>query len=132
MAYEIFDSKATRGGAPALTLTTDARISLNAFAGDIMRRAGMKFVHVLWDAETRKLALQPVARPDERSFKLSSFGGQKRGMAFSAKAFLRYIQWDTSNSFSAPVEWNEKERLLEASLAQGRFQTSDPAGKRRK
>ena len=58
-------------GSPALTITTDGRLALNADAGDLMKGLGAKFVHLLWDAEARKIALRPLTKADSRSYKLS-------------------------------------------------------------
>jgi hypothetical protein len=105
MAYEVFDNKATRLGSPALTIATDGRLALNA-----------KFVHLMWDADARKIALRPLAKADSRSYKLSVPHAHKRGMLVSASTFLRYIGWPTSKRVTLPAEWNEKEKILEAVL----------------
>ena len=81
-----------------------------------MREVGAKFVHLLWDAEARKIALRPLAKPDSHSYKLTVPHAHKRGMAVSAAAFLRYAGWSPSERVTLPVEWNEKEKILEAVL----------------
>jgi hypothetical protein len=116
MAYEVFDNKATRLGSPALTITTDGRVVLNADAGDVLRAAGAKFVHLLWDAEARKIALRPLRRADVRSYKLTVPHAHKRGMAVSAVTFLRHVGQSLSERVTLPAEWNEKEKILEAVL----------------
>ena len=116
MGYEVFDNKATRLGSPALTITTDGRLALNADAGDLLRNAGAKFAHLLWDAEARKIALRPLTKADTRSYKLTVPSAHKRGMSVSAATFLRYIGWSFSTRATLTVEWNEKEKLLEAVL----------------
>jgi hypothetical protein len=116
MAYELFTIKATRLGSPTLTIKPDGRVSLNADAGDLMSRVGAKFVQILWDAELRKLALRPLAEQAESAYKLLVRPGKRRGTAFSALTFLRYIGWDLSNTVTIAVEWNEKKKLLEATL----------------
>jgi len=116
MGYEVFDNKATRLGSPALTITTDGRLALNADAGDLLRNAGAKFAHLLWDAEARKIALRPLTKADTRSYKLTVPSAHKRGMSVSAATFLRYIGWSFSTRATLAVEWNEKEKLLEAVL----------------
>ena len=115
MAYELFTVKAARLGSPALTITADGRFTLNADAGDLLRRAGAKSVQILWDATACKLALRPLARPGDSSYKLQVRKG-KRGTMLSARTFLRYIGWDLSKPATVPVEWNEKEKILEAPL----------------
>ncbi len=115
MAYELFNIKSTRIGSPALTITAEGRIVLNADAGDLLRRKGAKFVQILWDAKTLRMALRPLAKPAESTYKLSTKGG-RRGMTFSGFTFLRHIGWAFGESSTIPVTWNEKEKLLEASL----------------
>src|SRR5580693_3813990 len=114
MAYEVFDNKSTRLGSPAVTLSSDGKLSLNADAGDLMKAIGAKFVHLLWDAETHKIAFRPLTKSDSRSYKLTVSNAHKRGMAVSASTFFRYIGWIRSDRVTVPVQWNEKEKLLEA------------------
>lgn len=117
MAYELFNAKAIRLGSPGLTIKTDGRITLNADAGDIMARAGAKFVQILWDAKAGRVALRPLSKPDKSAYKLT-VNSSKRGAAISGLTFLRYIGWHSSESTTIPVQWNEKEKVLEASLPQ--------------
>src|SRR5258708_38149695 len=116
MGYEVFDNKATRLGSPALTITTDGRLALNADAGDLLRNTGAKFAHLLWDAAARKIALRPLTKADARSYKLTVPRAHKRGMSVSGATFLRYIGWSFSKRATLAIEWNEKEKLLEAVL----------------
>lgn len=116
MAYELFKVKSTRVGAPVLTITAEGRMILNADAGDLLKREGARFIQILWDTKTFKMALRPLAKPAESSYKLSAKSG-RRCMAFSGTAFLRHVGWNLSKSSTIfPVEWNEKERLLEVLL----------------
>lgn len=86
---------------------------LNADAGDILKRERANFIQILWDVETLKMALRPLTRPAESSYKLSTKSG-RRGMTISGAAFLRHIGWKFSESPTVlPVAWNEKEKLLE-------------------
>jgi len=119
MAYELFDNKSARIGSPALTVHSQGSISLNADAGDIVASLGAKYAQILWDRETLKLAIRPLAKRDAQAFKLTFLKG-KRGVNLSARSFLNYIQWRLSGAFSAPVHWNEKEGLLEAVLPRER------------
>ena len=114
MAYELFDSKATKIGTPALTIAS-FKISFNADAGDVLRSVGARYVHVLWDAQACKMAVRPAPKADANSYKLT-FPQGKRGATLSAQSFLNHIQWKTKVPQVLPVTWNEKEQLLEASL----------------
>jgi hypothetical protein len=111
MAYEVFDNKATRLRSPEVTIATDGRLALNADAGDLVKEVGAKFVHLLWDAEARKIALRPLAKLDSRSYTLSVPYAHKRGMLVSASTFMRYIGWPLSKRVTLPAQWNEKERF---------------------
>jgi hypothetical protein len=115
MPYELFDSKAVRIGSPALAIHKDGRISLNADVGDILTSRGAKYAQILWDRETLKLGIRPLAKRESRAFKLTFMRG-KRGASLSARSFLNYIQWRQSKPFTTAVQWNEKEGLLEAVL----------------
>jgi hypothetical protein len=115
VAYELFNIRSIRIGSPILVIKPDGRFDLNADAGDLLRQAGAKFVQIFWDAETSKIALRPLAKSGESSYKLLVRSG-KRSTSFSALTFLRYIGWDLSKSATVPVDWNEKEEFLEASL----------------
>jgi hypothetical protein len=115
MGYELFNDKKVRTGSPALTIYGDGKIALNADAGDLLRQEGAKFVQILWDATAYKMALRPLSKSAESSFKLSTKSG-RRSMVFSGLTFLRHIRWNFSKSSMIPITWNEKEKLLEASL----------------
>jgi hypothetical protein len=124
MAYELFNIRSIRIGSPTLTIKPDGRFELNADAGDLLRRAGAKFVQILWDAEARRVALRPLLKAGDSSYKLLVRSG-KRSTSFSALTFLRYVGWDLSTSATVPVEWNEKEKVLEASLPPFNFITKE-------
>jgi hypothetical protein len=120
MAYALFTTRALRKGSPTLTITADKRIGLNADAGDRLWSVGAKFVQILWDAEAYRVALRPLAKPGESSYKLLVKKG-KRGTMFSARTFLHSIGWNSSRSTVISIEWNEEEKLLEASLPRESF-----------
>jgi hypothetical protein len=114
MAYELFHYKAAKPSSPQFTIRP-GKIAFNAGAGDILVSAGMRFVHLLWDAAACKLAIRPTTKKDDSAYKVSIPGG-KRGGTISAQSFLNYIQWRTSRPVSVDAHWNIAERLLEASL----------------
>jgi hypothetical protein len=128
MAYELFDSKATRIGPLALTIQGDVRIALNADVGDLLTSRGAKYAQILWDRDSLKIGIRPLQKRDGRAFKLT-FYKSKRGASLSAQSFLHYIQWKPG-SFATPVHWNEKEALLEAVLPRERVGSAE--GKSRK
>jgi hypothetical protein len=115
MAYEVFDNKAARKfGSPQLRIR-NGKIALNADAGDYLQSVGAKFVHILWDAQECKIAVQPVSKEDGRTFKLS-IRKEKRGGTLSAQSFLNYIQWDSKVAVVVEANWNDAEGILEARL----------------
>lgn len=116
MAYEVFDQKAAKLVTPMLTISRGNTLYLNPGASDLLREAGGKFAHLLWDASARKVALRPLSKPDSIAFKLTNQSGERRGMTVSAAAFLRHVGWTATKSVTLEVAWNEKEKLLEASL----------------
>jgi hypothetical protein len=128
VAYELFNIRSIRIGSPTLTIRPDGRFDLNADAGDLLRRAGAKSVQILWDADAQRVALRPLSKSGESSYKLLVRSG-KRSTSFSALTLLRYIGWDLSKSAIVPVEWNEKETVLEALLPRENINKAD-VGKR--
>jgi hypothetical protein len=116
MGYEVFDRKATRAGTPKLTIAKTKTIFLNPDAGDLIRRVDGKFVHLLWDATAHKMALRPLGKADSIAFKLTTQSGRRRGMTVSAAAFLRHIRWNAPKSTTVDVIWDERNKVLEASL----------------
>jgi hypothetical protein len=114
MPYELFNSKTTKFSSPHLSIR-NGKLALNADAGDILARAGVKFAHLLWDVAACKIAIQPAMKADGNAFRVSVRKG-KRGGVISAKSFLNYIQWRARQAVVVKVKWNEAERLLEASL----------------
>lgn len=125
MAYVLFESKAVKIGTPALTIA-GIRVSFNADAGDILHRIGARYLHVLWDSDACKVALRPTAKADENAYKIT-FPKGKRGASFSAQSFLNHIHWNASSPKLVPVAWNEKEKLLEASLPKEHIGLEDKA-----
>src|SRR5579863_1630547 len=114
MAYELFHNKAAKFSSPQLTIRS-GKIAFNADAGDILAGVGMKFAHILWDAVTGKIAIRPITKEDDNTFKVSIPHG-KRGGTISAQSFLNYIQWRASQPVIIDANWNDAERLLEASM----------------
>jgi hypothetical protein len=121
MAYELFHNKAAKFTSPQLTIRR-GRVAFNADAGDILASVGMRFAHLLWDADACKLAIHPITKEDENAFRVSIPKG-KRGGTFSAQSFLNYIQWHAEDPVVVNAHWNERERLLEASLPRERIGT---------
>ena len=118
MAYEIFEKKATRIGAPAITISKD-RISANCPAARVFHQRAVEFVLLLWDKDNRKLALRPLTKKDARAYKLS-YGqvknNQPNGATFSARTFLSHIGWDSKEKQVMPALWNEEQEIMECEV----------------
>jgi hypothetical protein len=118
MSYEIFEKKATRIGAPAITISKD-RISANSPAARIFHQQAVEFVLLLWDKTNRKLALRPLTKKDSRAYKLT-YGqiknNQPNGLTFSARSFLSHIGWDYAEKKVMPAAWNEEEGIMECEI----------------
>ena|SRR6266852_4406071 len=123
MAYELFHNKAAKFGTPQLTIRR-GKIAFNADAGDVLASVGMRFAHILWDADARKLAIKPLTKEDENAFRASIPEG-KRGGTFSALSFLNYIHWRADEPIVVAAKWNEGERLLEAFLPKESIESVD-------
>jgi len=128
MSYVMFENKALKIGSPALTVT-GVRLSFNADAGDILRRLGARFFHVLWDEGACKLALRPVSKLDDHAYKIT-FPKGKRGASFSAQSFLNHIRWGANKPITVPIAWSDKEKLFEAVLPKQWVGTDAPSRKR--
>jgi hypothetical protein len=132
MGYEVFDSKVMRVGSPQLAIHADGKVALNADVGDILGPLGAKYVQILWDREACRLAIRPLTKQDKRTFKLTFLKG-KRGGSLSARSFLKYIGWQSPRAITVPVQWNEKEGLLEAALPRERVgQRTESATRKQK
>ncbi len=114
MSYVLFSEKATKFAPPLITIR-NGRISLSSGAGDYITGVGARHVHLFWDAGAHKLAIKPVKKEDEHSFRVSIPAG-RRGGTLSAESFLKFIRWTCKESISMAAQWNEAEQLLEVEL----------------
>ena len=115
MPFEVFSRKTSRVGTPMVTFTTLGRIAVNKSATRVLEKDAVEFVVLLWDRETRRIAIRPLTKRDPRAY-VVAYGKKGNGAGFSAKTFLDYIEYDFSVSRSFPVEWNDKEGQYEAQI----------------
>lgn len=113
MAYETFERVAVRVEDPTVSVTKDGRIALNAAASRLFEKAGTKAVRILWDKTTCGIALQAVPKSDKNAFSVS-FGG--RSHTITAKRFFDYIGWASDRRQTVPARWDERQKMLEATL----------------
>jgi hypothetical protein len=115
MAYEVFKRSGVRVEEPSVSLVPDGRITFNAAAVRLLSQAGVKFVLLLWDGSTKRVALKAAAKGHKNAFAVSivrdSYSGSLR-----AKSFLDYIGWNAPKRTRLPAAWHEKERMFEITL----------------
>ncbi len=115
MAYETFERRSVRVEDLTIALDPSGRIALNAASSRALREAGVKAVTILWDKDTCGVALQAARKGDVNAYAIA-FGGESRSSTVTAKAFLRYIGWSPARRQTVPAKWNEKTKMLEATL----------------
>jgi hypothetical protein len=117
LAYETFERQSVRIEDPAVTVAplTDGRLSLNASAARLLKKAGITAVRILWDKATCGLAVQAAQKGTENSYSVV-FGRGGRQAAFSAKAFLRYIGWSCDRRQTFRATWDEPGKMFEVKL----------------
>ena len=115
MTYERFEDKhSVDVGGPLVTLRKDGHIRFNRDAASLLLDKRVAHVWLLWDPRQNRIAFQPSNTPQGSTY---TVGFNDRGnLAYiSAKAFFRKLGWSSDESFSSPVQWNEKHRILEVS-----------------
>jgi hypothetical protein len=115
MAYEVFKRTGARVETPTLSIVPDGRIAINAAAVRIVREGRITSVLLLWDPTNHRLALKAAQRGDKNSYAVSIAPSSHSG-SLRAKSFLRHIGWSGRKREMIPAVWNEKERMLEATL----------------
>jgi hypothetical protein len=115
MAYEVFKRTGARVETPALSIVPDGRIVMNAATVRIIKERRITSVLLLWDPTNHRLALKAAQRGDKNSYAVSVADASHSG-SLRAKAFLSHIGWKASKREMISTEWNEKERMFEATL----------------
>jgi hypothetical protein len=115
MAYEVYKRSGARVESPTLSIVPEGRIAINAAAARIFVSLGIKSVLLLWDRASRKVALKAAAKADKNAYAVSIAPASHSG-SLRAKSFLSYIGWNAAKREMIPAIWNEKERMLEATL----------------
>ena len=115
MGYSIYEKTLRRSLPPTVSITAAGRISLNAGLSRMFRTNAVESVLLLYSIEERRIALQPIAKKDKRSYSIA-YGPEPLCQAsVSARIFLREIGWD-GRWHKLPAQWNEKESLLECTI----------------
>lgn len=114
MGFRLFKKERTTTGPPRITLGKHGHMVLNAVA---MRTffSNVKFVHLLWDVEGRKIGIRPAKRPDANTYQISKGSGTNAG-SISGKAFIQMLgEQFKGKTQSFDLIWNEAEGLAECS-----------------
>jgi hypothetical protein len=131
MAYEVFKRTAVRVEEPSLSLVPDGRIALNAAAVRVLTGAGVKFVLLLWDKTTYKIALRAAPKGDKNAYAVSVVRDSHSG-SLRAKAFLTHIGWNAPKRTMLPATWREQEKMLEVTLPPEYVGSAKTADQKRK
>jgi hypothetical protein len=118
MAYEVFARTDVRSTSPALSILPDGRIGLNAPAARVFLEAHVRSVALLWDKANLKIALRAVPKGDKNAYAI--FLAKTSGSVRS-KQFVAHIGWTATRRVTVPAVWNEKEKMMEASLPPAHF-----------
>lgn len=115
MAYEVFQRLTTRIDNPTLSIVPDGRITLNAGASRVLSGAGIKTVELLWDKSRLRIALKASTKGNKNAYAVS-FNGGNGSASLRAKSFVSHIGWIAPRRVRLPAVWDEKSKMLEASL----------------
>ena len=127
MGYEVFERTSIRASAPKLSIVPGGRIAINAAAVRILVKAGVGFVVLLWDKDTRRVALKSTSKGNKNAFAISITPDQHSG-SLRAKSFLAHIGWNAPHRQMLDAYWNEKEKMFEMTMPQEFLDTGEAAG----
>lgn len=111
MAFEIFSRERHYSGNPSVTFSTSGRVAFNKAATIQLQKDKVEKVLLLWDKAKRVVGMRPVTENDARAYKVH-WNRRGDGGGFSATTFLKFIEYDTSETSSLPMEWDEKEKMF--------------------
>ncbi len=115
MSYEMFERSSVRIEELALTVAPTGRIFLNAACGRALEGAGVRAVKILWDRENCKIALKAAQKGDKNAYSIAHYG-DSRSSTVTAKAFLRYIGWNSDRRQTVRAKWDAQQKMLEAEV----------------
>jgi hypothetical protein len=129
MAYEVFSRTNFRVDTPAVSIVPAGRIVLNSAATRTLASKGIRFVLLLWDSSSHKMALRasPKANKDCYAVSLGGHSGSVR-----AKAFFTHIGWNAPRRETLPAVWNENDKMFEVMLPPGFLKPAEASEKPRK
>jgi len=122
MSYEIFTRKTRKMSGPSVTLNVYGRMQFNKAATLRLEKDAVENVLLLWDKDSRKVALRVITKKDPRAYRIA-YGKNSNGAGFSTKTFFDHIRLNYSESRSLPVEFGEGDVLLEFQIPEDAFLT---------
>ena len=112
MPYSVFTKKVSRVGTPTVSFSKIGQFQFNQAASQILHKETVEHLLLLWDPDTRKVAIKTTSnKKDTRAYRLR-FLTQGNGSGFSAKTFLDFIGFDYSERRSIPIEINPNSEML--------------------
>ena len=118
MPWEIFERKVQRSSEPTVSISKLGRIGFNRATTKILADAQAQQVLLLWDAESHRFGVKPIAKRDRRAYTIH-YGKDQAWSGFAAKTFLEHVKYDYGKTSSFPCEWDEQERILIVQLPRG-------------
>jgi hypothetical protein len=115
VTYETFQRGFLRTEDPTMTVRPDGRIFFNAATSRLLKQSSVKTVRILWDRDKRGIALQSCQAGDKNAYSIA-FPAGSRSPSLTAKSFMRYVGWSATRPQTMAVKWDEKNKMLEATL----------------
>jgi hypothetical protein len=126
VAYELFERSSTRVDTPALAITPDGRVAINAAACRLLQHVGAKTVVILWDSGSNTMAVKVASGSDKNAFTIT-FAADSHAGSFRAKSFFDHIGWHAARRVGVPTIWNPAEKMFEVSLPTQHFGPKEKA-----
>jgi hypothetical protein len=120
MSYEIFNRKVQYRGTMAIALTKMGQLSFNKGASNFLQERSVGNVILLWDKEKRKIGIRPITEKDPRSYNIH-WNKRGDGAGFSVATFLKYIEYDASETRTFPARWDEQQLMFEIEVQKEHF-----------
>ena len=117
MAFEVFNKKAAVGRGsttPKVTISKNGTFSLNAVATQQMMD-GAEYAVLMYDAESKQIAIKPVAKTDEHGYRLSR--PKTGGIHISGRRFLAHIAYKHEETTRFEASWNDTINAVVITLA---------------
>lgn len=98
-----------------ITLNRRGRMVFNVAATKILHDLGVETAFLLWDSDSKKFAVKPTSKRDERAVSVRYSEGHKWA-ALSAIGFIAHIGHNMETTKAYPATWNANEGMFEVSM----------------